>query len=273
MRPVNRRSWVLLVLVGLGLASALLLGLHREAPLLSTERWRLTGRFLRAAVRPTLTSQSDLASPLLPRVVEGARNTLAFATAAMSLALVVGLPLGIVASERFWRVLPLGRGLRTVLYATARALLAVLRSVHEILWGILMLAAFGLHPASAVIAIAIPFAGTLAKVVSEMLDEADDDAAEALRWSGASASQAFACGVVPLTLADLGAYTFYRFECALRSAAILGFFGFPTLGKFLYESFGELYFREAWTYLYALLALLLFVEGWSALLRQRLRVA
>jgi len=130
-----------------------------------------------------------------------------------------------------------------------------------------------LHPASAVIAIAIPYAGTLAKVFSEMLDEAEDGAADALRWSGANSLQIFAFGLLPRALPDMGAYAFYRFECALRSAAILGFFGFPTLGLYIQQSVGELYFREAWTYLYALFALIVLVEWWSGALRQRLTIA
>jgi hypothetical protein len=41
----------------------------------------------------------------------------------------------------------------------------------------------------------------------------------------------------------------------------------------VYEAVGEFYFREAWTYLYALLALILIVEWWSGALRRRLTVA
>ena len=47
------------------------------------------------------------------------------------------------------------------------------------------------------------------------------------------------------------AYAFYRFECALRSAAVLGFFGFPTLGSLPRSSRSRAsYYGEVWTYLY-----------------------
>jgi phosphonate transport system permease protein len=152
-------------------------------------------------------------------------------------------------------------------------LIAFMRSIHEILWAIALLAAFGLTTVAAVIAIAIPYAGTLAKVFSEMLDEAPDDAAGALRMAGAGSLQTFVFGLVPRAVPDMGAYAFYRFECALRSAAILGFFGFETLGKYIHQSCGELYFREAWTYLYALCILIVLVEWWSGAIRRRLTVA
>ena len=268
-----RRTAILGGLLGAGLLAAWRLKLDPGELVPAGEGWNLVGRFFRAAFSPTLTSESDLAGDLLPRILEGTRNTIAFAAAAMSLSLVMGSVLGVLASERWWQLFALPRGLRPVLYGGFRTLIAFLRSVHEILWAILLLAAFGLSTAAAVVAISIPYGGTLAKVFSEMLDEAEDSAADAMRWGGATSSQSFAFGLIPRALPDMGAYAFYRFECALRSAAILGFFGFPTLGKFLYESFGELYFREAWTYLYVLFGLILVVEWWSGALRQRLTVA
>ena len=46
--------------------------------------------------------------------------------------------------------------------------------------------------------------------------------------AGAGSRQVFVFGLLPRALPDMGAYAFYRFECALRSAAILGFFGFSS---------------------------------------------
>jgi len=268
-----KRAIVLIAILVAGVASAWVLGLSPLRIWPGPDQWRVLGRFLAAAFSPALHSQSDLATPLLPRTLEGARNTVVFAVAAMSLALLFGALLGVLASERWWRLFPATRALRPFLYGSARALIAFMRSIHEILWAVALLAAFGLNAVSAVIAIAIPYAGTLAKVFSEILDETPDDAADALHVTGAGSLQVFTFGLVPRALPDMGAYAFYRFECALRSAAILGFFGFPTLGKYIHESVGELYFHEAWTYLYALLALIVLVEWWSGALRQRLTVA
>ena len=90
------------------------------------------------------------------------------------------------------------------------------------------------------------------------------------RSGGAPAGQRFLFGLLPQALPDMTAYTFYRFECALRSSAGLGFFGFPTLGYHLSASFENLYFREALTYLYVLFALVLLVDWWSGRIRKEL---
>ena len=147
---------------------------------------------------------------------------------------------------------------------------AFLRSIHELFWAVLFLAAFGLSNLTAVIAIAIPFTGTFAKVFSEIIDEAPRDSAEGLLDAGATPLLAFLFGLVPRALPDLIAYAMYRFECAMRSSAVLGFFGYNTLGLYIKQSFDETHHNEVWTFLYALLLLVILFEVLSGAVRRRL---
>ena len=163
----------------------------------------------------------------------------------------------------------IARGPRLMTSDATRVLIVGMRSVHELLWAVIFLAAFGLNTASAVAAIAIPYAGTLAKVFSEMIDEAPRDSAFALRAAGAGTAQVFCFGLLPRALPDMCAYAFYRFECAIRSSAVLGFFGFPTLGYSISTAFENLHYAEVWTYLDALALLIIGVEVWSSALRRR----
>lgn len=241
----------------------------------------LAGDFFSRALAPAVGSESPApvagASPLIVRALGAAHHTVVFAAAAVSLALPISLPLAVLGSTAFWEADPVAAGggrrrrwLGAVVFSVTRALIAALRSVHELLWAVLFLAAFGLTPVSAVVAIAIPFTGCFAKVFSEVLDETPRDAADALRGCGASALQVFLVALLPRALADMEAYTFYRFECAVRSSTILGFFGLPTLGFFIATSFENLYFGEVWTYLYTLFALVVALEWWSGAVRRRL---
>jgi phosphonate transport system permease protein len=86
---------------------------------------------------------------------------------------------------------------------------------------------------------------------------------------GASPVLAFFGGLFPRAAPDLSAYAFYRLECAIRSSAILGFFGYETVGYYLKASFDNLHFREVWTWLYLLIAIVLLMEAWSGHLRRR----
>ncbi len=233
------------------------------------------GELLGAALRPAIAREVPIpgAPPLLLDLLAVAWRTLAFAVAGMGCALLLALPLLLLSTDALWaRVLERGGALGAaarLVRSGARLASALLRSVHELLWAVLLLSAFGVEPFTGVVAIALPFAGTLARLGSEMIDESDPRPALALRHLGAGSAAELFLGRLPLSLGDLSAYAFYRFECALRSAAVLGFFGYDTLGLRLKTSFNHLRYGEFWTYLYALLAMVLVFETLSALLRRR----
>lgn len=269
----------LLVLTGLalaGLAGAWILRLDPRALWPGQGGLGLIGEFLSASVHPAFHFEGPLSDAhrfgVPGQALEAVGMTVVFAAAAISLAVVAGFGLGLLGSSVWWDV-PGAVGRRRfgpVVTSTVRTLTVLMRSIHELIWAVLFLAALGTGHLVAVVAIAIPYAGTLAKIFSELIDEAPRDAHAALDGAGATTWQAVLFGVVPRALPDMAGYVFYRFECALRSSAVLGFFGFPTLGYYLSASFENLYYHEVWTYLYALFVLVLAVDAWSGRLRREL---
>ena len=264
-----------LVLAGIALAT-LCAWLTLDAPLSGLVPreggWRHVRGFFGGALAPALHYETEVPEgtlPLLASSLVAARRTLVFAVGGMSLALVLGVVLGFLSSSTWWAQERRGRSLvGPLVWGSARALIVGMRSVHELLWAVLFLAAFGLNTFGAVVAIAIPYGGTLAKIFGEMLEEAPRDSARALRELGAGPLQVFLFGHLPRALPDMSAYAFYRFECAVRSSAVLGFFGFPTLGYSIAQAFENLHYREVWTYLYMLMALVVGIELWSGALRR-----
>ena len=275
---VGRRGWVLIVLLLLGLLAFDRLGLTAANVAPGEGGLELAGRFFGAALQPAFEHETDWVPPgtphLLVKVLEATFRTLLFAAAGMSLALLLGLPLGLLASDITWDRLGFGGGrLRRVaplIQVKARVLIALMRSVHELLWAVIFLAAIGLNTFAAVIALAIPYGGTLAKVFSEMLDEAPRNTREAFCGLGASPAAAILVGLLPRALPDMAAYAFYRFECCVRSSAVLGFFGYETLGYSMRLAFEDGAYRTVWSYLYAMIGLVLVLEAWSGAVRRRL---
>lgn len=280
--PIGRRGILLLAIAAAGTAAYLSLGLSLSDLAPRGSGARVMADFISRALTPALSYESDVppgTPPILLKAVSATRRTVVFAAAAMSLAVLLGILLGFPASTAWWAGDPAGaptrvgrflrRSLAPLVYGGTRVLIALMRSVHELLWAVLFLAAFGFSTFSAVIAIAIPYGGTLAKIFSEMIDEAKRDSAEALRATGAAPLQVFFFGLLPRALPDMAAYAFYRFECAVRSSAILGFFGFETLGYHIKASFDNLHYGEVWTYLYSLVFLVVILEIWSSGLRRR----
>jgi phosphonate transport system permease protein len=121
---------------------------------------------------------------------------------------------------------------------------AFIRAIHELFWALIFLQFFGFHPLTGVLAIAIPYAGIFAKVYSEILEEADPEPGRLLP-PGTNRMVAFIYTRIPDCWVQLRTYTAYRLECGLRSSAILGFVGLPTLGFYLESSFSMGMYSDA----------------------------
>jgi phosphonate transport system permease protein len=273
-RPFGTRRRVVVAIVAAGLAAAWWLELRPSQLAPGEGGLELAGEFFAAALTPAWTYEADFVpdhvAPLPVRALLAATRTVLFAAAAVSISIVIGLLLGLLGSTAWWPDAARGRLWVRGSYGLVRALIVAMRSIHELLWAALFLSAMGLTPLAAVIAIAIPYSGTFAKIFSELIDEAPRDSALALRAAGATAPQVFCFGLFPRAFADLCSYACYRFECGLRSSAILGFFGIPTIGLSISLSFENLYYREVWSYLYVLFALVTLLEWWGIAVRRRL---
>lgn len=245
--------------------------------------WEKCREFFSASLAPAFDYEQAPplgTKPLLSKVLASMIQTVAFAACAISVAIIAGLLLAFCSSSAWWQddetlfaarsPNRLGKFLRPASMWLCRSLVVFLRSIHELVWAVLLLCAFGLNNATAILAIAIPYAGVFAKGFSEMIDETPRDSAFALRVAGAGGPSVFFVGLLPRALPDMVAFACYRFECAVRSSAVMGFFGIPTLGYYLQPAFEEQHYHEAWTYLYALLILVIAIDFWSSLVRRRL---
>lgn len=215
---------------------------------------------LYAMVTPTLSPR------ILGLALVASWKTLVYATCGMTLAVFVGFPLGVLASGTLNRE---GTG-QWLLTGALRPVLGFMRSIHELVWAWLFVAAFGLTPLAAVSAIAIPYGGILGRIVADRLNDVPDNTLISLRSAGAGTLQTLLYGRFPDALTDLVSYGLYRFECALRSAAIMSFIGLGGLGYQIEISLDDLKFSEAWTFVYCLILLILAVNVWSSETRRAL---
>lgn len=226
------------------------------------------GKFWAASLQP------DLSGEFLALIARATAITLAYAVCGTTLSVGLGLVGGILASATWWRALlpesARGGWLGRPLWSSVRGLLAFPRAIHELIWGLFLLGIVGLDPLAAVLAIAIPYGATVAKVFSELLDETPQESFDALLAAGAAPATAWVYGLLPQALPNLLSYSFYRFECSLRSAAVLGIIGAGGLGYEIFLSLQSLRYEQLWTGFYALILLVGAVDMGSAWVRQQL---
>ncbi len=227
----------------------------------------LLGRFWQASLHP------DLSYQLLQITFQSTLTTLAYAVCGTFLSVIFGIVAGIFASEVWWWAILPYRTTQRSPWLGIRAILAVPRAIHEMLWGLFFVNIWGLDPLSAIGAIALPFGAITAKVFSEILDETPRQPLRILLNSGANPLNAFCYTLLPQAFPNLLSYIFYRFECSIRSAAVLGIIGAGGLGYQILLSLQSLRYEQLWTFFFALVILNGSVDFASAWLRHRLGCA
>ena len=235
-------------------------------PLLTPESLKPTLRFLAGFVPPRLDLE------FLALVARETWRTVAIATAGLALALLLAWPLTLL-SVRTLSVTGLaGRmgALPAALRFLVRALLVVLRSVPELIWALVFVRVVGLGATAGVLAIALTYAGMLGKVYGEILESSEPHTTTSLLRNGAGRMQAFFYGLLPQNAAELTSYTVYRWECAIRSSAVLGFVGAGGLGQQIDSSMKMFNGAEVSTMLLVFVALVAGTDRLSAWLRRAL---
>ncbi len=270
--PLNLRTLAVVLWLGAVLWSFGEAGFF-GADVVNRGGWPLAWRFVRASIRP------DVSGDMLRLALHSTLITLAFAVCGAALSLVIGAAGGILSTQLWWQAAGgsgTGRGqaARTVApWIGIRAGLALPRAIHEVIWGLFLINIVGLDPIVAILAIGIPFGAITAKVFAEIVDETPREALVALQTAGVPRFQAMCYGVLPRAFPDLLSYTFYRFECAIRAAAVMGLIGAGGLGYQLLLSLQSLRYEQMWTLLYALMLLSGLTDLWSSVVRRRMQLA
>ena len=233
---------------------------------LERDNLKVTGQFLRSFL------PQALGADFLWLVAQESWRTVAIATAGMTLAWLLAVPLTLLSTRALSVSALSGRMARGpfVLRQALRWLLIVLRSVPELVWALVFVRVVGLGPTAGVLAIMLTYGGMLGKVYGEILESGETHATEALLRNGSSRLQAFFYGLLPQNAAELTSYTVYRWECAIRSSVVLGFVGAGGLGQQMDNSMKMFNGGEVLTMLAVFMALVALADRVSAGLRRAL---
>jgi phosphonate transport system permease protein len=223
----------------------------------------------------TLKFLSDFFPPsieqsFLKMIISEAWKTVAIATAGTFLALLLAIPLTLL-STRVLSISSLTGQMNSLPFAIRQIIrfaLIIMRSIPELIWALVFVRVVGLGPAAGVLAIALTYAGMLGKIYGEILESGNKESSEGLLRNGAGRLQTFLYAVLPQNLSELTSYTVYRWECAIRSSAVLGFVGAGGLGQQMDNSMRMFNGSEVATILIVFMLLVAIADWFSAQLRK-----
>jgi phosphonate transport system permease protein len=180
---------------------------------------------------------------LIPGLINSLINTVVFAIQAVSFSVVIGFIFA-----QLYR------------FPGVRFFMSFLRSIHELFWALILIQLFGLTSLTGVLALAIPFSATFARVFAEIQQETSKQHYHQLKGTHFSR---FIYTTLPLAWPRLTNYCRYRLECALRASVVLGFIGLPTIGFQLegYLKLGQ--YQEVAALIFIFIGLVLTMRLWA----------
>lgn len=158
----------------------------------------------------------------LPELGTKMLETIEMTFLATSLALVVSLPIGLLAAKN--------TSPHPLVFQAARAFLSFCRALPDLVWALVFVSAVGLGPLPGVMALAFVTIGFMGKFFAESIEVVDDKAVEGVAAHGAGWLQLRTFAHLPEAMPDFIGTLMYILDHNLRAAAILGLVGAGGIG-------------------------------------------
>jgi phosphonate transport system permease protein len=205
------------------------------------------------AFPPDFTRWRSWALPLLETLAMSIASTIISSVVALVLAIFVARNLAPVAA----------------ISAFLRGTFNLLRSLPELVLGLLLVVTVGFGPLAGIIALSLHSIGMLGKFFAELIEHADLGPIEALRTQGASRGQSFCFGVLPQILPRVVDLALYRWEHNLRASTVMGLVGAGGIGFELIAALRLFEYREGLALLVLTLFLVTAIDLAGGVLRKR----
>jgi phosphonate transport system permease protein len=255
---VRRPAWPisLLGLVAGGLVAHGLANGARISPQTIVNGLGRTWDFLADALPPDTSRLDSVGDAML--------ETFEIALIGTILGVIVSLPLSVMAARNL--------SPHRIVHVAARSSIALLRTIPDLLWGLLFVVTVGLGPEAGVLAIAADVAGLCGRFFADRLEDVPSPLTEALRATGATRIGVILGGIMPAVAPSFVGIALYGLENATRSSVILGVVGAGGIGIELTTAMELLRYDEAATIIIAIFVVVLTVERAAALIRRHLGV-
>ena len=188
-------------------------------------------------------------------------ETIHIAALGTLLALVLALPVGVLAARNLVPFTPLNLLAKLVLVSS--------RSVNSLVWALLFVGIFGPGALAGTLAIAFRSIGFVGKLFGEALEEAHPGPIEALAAAGAPWTSRMTYGFWPQVKPAFWSIALFRFDINVREAAVLGLVGAGGIGMALDAALNLFQWDRVALILVAILAVVVLTEVAVTFVRQR----
>jgi len=151
----------------------------------------------------------------------------------------------------------------------ARAVVAFLRAVPELVSALFLVLAYGFGPAAGILALGLHCTGFLGKFFAEEIEHADKTPQEALAAHGAGRLKVLRFAVWPQVMPHYAGYVCYVLDRNVRMATVVGLVGAGGIGQELKGRYDLFQFGHVSTILLAIFVVVLALDQVSAWVRAR----
>jgi phosphonate transport system permease protein len=159
---------------------------------------------------------------------------------------------------------------RRFAYPIGRLIIMLCRSVHEMIWAILLVIVLGFGMFSGVVALTMFSIGFTGKLFSEEIEAIRIGQVEAIRATGANPVQVLVYAVLPQVRVAWAGISIYTWDSAFRAATVLGYFGAGGMGWYLKQTVEQLEYLRVAAILLSIIALVVVSEVVSAWARNKI---
>jgi phosphonate transport system permease protein len=190
-------------------------------------------------------------------------QTLQICFGGMLLAVIAALPLSLLAARNL-----------SPAYVSipARRVLEGLRSVPEIVWGLVFITASVLGPPAGIAALALHCTGSLGRLFAESFENIAVEPVRSLAATGASRVSMALFAFLSMAAPTLAVHVLFRLEWSVRAAAVVGIIGAGGIGEALFHSMQLFFYREMMGYILVTGLLVAAVDLTSSRLRKALHL-
>jgi phosphonate transport system permease protein len=198
----------------------------------------------------------------LDRILWSLLTTFQMAIAGVVLGLILSLPIAILAAE--------GLSPHPLVRHAARSLIALFRTVPDLVWALIFVITVGLGPPAGILTIMVDTIGFAGRFFAEAMEETDKGSREALTAIGAKPSGIVFSSVIPHAMPSFIATSLFCVEKAVRASVVLGLVGAGGIGVELKVAFDLFEYDVAATIIIVIFLLVITVEQFGAWMRRRL---